>query len=347
MKFLWKKKKVLGIILALVFLSLSFKDVRLEDIKTLSTRLNLYYIIPSFLLGLLMLSLRAMRWRTIIESAKKVPILTAIPLYATGQGLNIAMPALTGQVARLLLFSRKIGLSKTLIFSTLLVETLFDGMLLTSFIILASLWFVFPEEYRSFSQVIGLGALTLFALLYIQIAFRKQIDELAYKHLRHRWRGAYITIRKFSRSFSKGVAALKSTKHFMRSFALSVAIWVSHALMIFALFEAFGFDLPITAAIVVLVINTLALLVPITPGNAGTFEFVVIATLSGFSVAKTDAALFAVSLHILDFLPIMLLGAMFLRAERISISSLQEEGEKESLLDMVDESTPARQGTTP
>jgi hypothetical protein len=41
---------------------------------------------------------------------------------------------------------------------------------------------------------------------------------------------------------------------------------------VFFLFKMFNFDLPVLAAVVVIIVNYLALLVPITPGNLGSFQ---------------------------------------------------------------------------
>jgi len=112
--------------------------------------------------------------------------------------------------------------------------------------------------------------------------------------------------------------------------------WISHALLIYFLLKSFGFDLPIISAIAVMLINTIALIVPITPGNFGTFEFAVVAALLAYHVTKSDAALFAIALHILDLIPIFIMGLFFLKSEKMTIKEIQEEGEKEEILDQIE-----------
>ena len=85
-----------------------------------------------------------------------------------------------------------------------------------------------------------------------------------------------------------------------------------------------------------MVINILALLIPITPGNAGTFELAVMAPLLAFRIMKADAVMYALALHLCDLIPILVIGLFFFRSTRTTIKEFKEEGEKEEILDQVD-----------
>lgn len=322
----------------LVFAALAYwlwDDFRDADLRAMWERMDLWLVTVALSITALMQVARALRWRTIVEPGKKIKVRRAVPLYCAGAALNFMMPALTGQVGRMILFSKKEGLPKTLIFSTFLVEIVFDALMLYTFIVVCSLWFVYPEAYRPVSYVVLGLALALLALLYLQIAFHKATDRVITRAFRSRWPSIYIGFMRFTRSFSKGVRALKSSSHLLRSTLLSVLIWVTHALAIYLLFEAFGFELPLAASIVIVVVNTLAMLLPLTPGNTGTFEVVVVATLTTlYGVNKADAALYAVALHIIDVLPFFVFSIPFMRAERVSLAEL-ERSESEAEAELV------------
>jgi uncharacterized membrane protein YbhN (UPF0104 family) len=87
------------------------------------------------------------------------------------------------------------------------------------------------------------------------------------------------------------------------------------------------------AAMVIMIVNMLLLMIPITPGNAGTFELAVVASLAAFGVHKSDAVLYALALHIADFIPVFVMGLLFLRREKTTIQEIQEEGEQEDALE--------------
>jgi len=109
-------------------------------------------------------------------------------------------------------------------------------------------------------------------------------------------------------------------------------------MVVWFLIMAFGFKVPFATAAVVMVINTIALMVPITPGNAGTFEFAVSHSLAAFpEVGRSEAVLFALTLHILDLLPVFIFGYLFLHIEKLSLREIKAVREKDSILDRIDE----------
>src|SRR3989304_1688799 len=95
-----------------------------------------------------------------------------------------------------------------------------------------------------------------------------------------------LTVKKFIRSFIKGMELLRSSQHLFGSVTYSLAAWTAHLLAIYLLFRAFGLDVPVTGAAAVMIINAVVLMVPVTPGNAGTFEVAVSTSLSAFAVGR-------------------------------------------------------------
>ncbi len=333
-----KNKQFWGTIIAVILLAYCVKDVRTDDVVDLARRTSLSLILAALALQALTIVCKAIRWQTIVESSRKLTVWRVIPLFSAGQVLNIIMPMLTGQVGRILLFARKENLSKTYVFSTIIIEVLFDAVsLLLCIALLSTVTAVFPRQYQSISYIIALFTAALFALLYLMLHFRERIDDWGKHRLRQRWPGVYITFKKFTSSFTRGISMLRSTNYFSRTLLLSLLAWLVHALVIYFLFKAFGLKLPLISAVVIMVINTVALMVPITPGNAGTFELVVVAPLLVFGVSKTDAVLFALALHIVDLLPAFILGSIFIYTERQSLKEIRAEGEKEKFLQQVED----------
>jgi uncharacterized protein (TIRG00374 family) len=338
---IFKKKLFWGSIIAIILLAYCFKDIRLSEVRTLIERVDFYYLIPALAMEFLMIVFKALRWRTIVEKTKKIPVFRIIPLFSAGQVINIVMPALTGQVGRLLLFAKKEKMSKTYVFSTIVIEILFDSITMLFFIFFLSMAsFVIPPEYRSVSYIIAVATAALFALLYLILHFQEAIGRVGRKVMRGRWPGLYITLKKFSYSFTRGIEMLRSSQYFLRTLLLSFGSWVSHVFVIYFLIKSFGLDLPLISAVVIMVINTVALMIPITPGNAGTFELAVVAALMAFKIAKSDAVLFALALHMLDLIPIFLMGWFFFRAEKMTLKEIEAEGEKEEFLGQVDTPEP-------
>jgi len=337
MKIFWKKKQFWGGLIAIALLAYCVKDIKISEIRVLLTRVNLYFLIPAIVSSFVFVVLKGIRWRVLMSRQKKVTYPWAISIYSAGQILNIIMPVLTGQVGRMILFSRKEGLRKTVIFSTILLEILFDASTLIIFILLTSLAFVFPAEYRSLSYIISGATVIIIAGLYLTLHNQYRLENFGRRHLRERWPGIYITVKKFIRSFTKGIELLRSSHHIFGSLFVSLVIWACHMLVIYFLIRSFGFQLPLAAAAVVMIINTVVLMVPITPGNAGTFEVAVSASLSAFSIGRSDAVLFSLALHLLDLLPIFALGATFIHYDKIFLKEIKAKHGEEDIFDQISE----------
>ncbi len=326
--------------MGLALLGFCVKDIRLSEIELLLDRVSLLYLIPAIICTFLFIIFRGLRWRVLISQQSKIKVVRSVSLYSAGQVLNIVMPALTGQVGRLILFSRKQGLRKTFVFSTIVMEILFDAVSLVLFMSFASLVFAFPEEYRSISTIVaivtGVGLIGLYLLLHYQT----QVEECGRRCFREKRPGLYIAIKKFIRSFTQGIKVLRSSQHVMVSMLFSLLSWAFHMLAIHFLLLSFGFKLYVATAAAIMVVNTIVLMVPITPGNAGTFEVSVSKALLLFSVGgigRSDAALFALALHLLDFLPIFVLGGLFLRIEKVSLKEFSDQHEDELIIDKISE----------
>ncbi|MCM2272273.1 MAG: flippase-like domain-containing protein [candidate division Zixibacteria bacterium] len=342
MKKFLTNKQMWGTIIAIVLLAFCLKDIRLSELQDLSQRVNYYYLIPATLASFVFIIFRALRWRMMIVRQMELPYVRGVCLYSAGQVLNIVMPVLTGQVGRLFLFSKKLALRKTFIFSTIVLEILFDALSLIIFIFFTSLAFAFPEEYRFLSYILAGATALLLAILYLITTYQARIEELARRKMAHRWPGVYIGAKKFVRSFTKGIMLIRSSQHMAGQVVYSLASWTAHMLVIWFLYESFGFELPIAAAAAIMIINSIVLMVPLTPGNAGTFEFAVSTSLAAFSIGRTDAVLFALALHLMDLLPIIVMGAIFFRIEKISLRELKakasEQQAEPSIIDALSDS---------
>jgi len=334
---IWKKKQLWGGVIAVALLAFCLKDIRFSEIETLFRRINYLFLIPAVGSSFLFVIFRGLRWRLMVSQQKKISPFRALTLFSAGQILNIAMPALTGQVGRMFLFAKKEALKKTFVFSTMVLEVLFDAISLIVFLLLTSLAFAFPEEYRSLSITFSCLTLALLVVLYLTLHFQAGLEEFGRRHLRRRWPGPYIVIKKFIRSFMKGIELLRSSQHLLGTLVFSLVSWTFHILLIFFLFKSFGFGLPLASAATVMIINTIALAIPITPGNAGTFEVAVSTSLAAFSINRSDAVLCALALHLLDLLPTYLMGIIFLHFEKVSIKEIKTQHEGEIILDQVSE----------
>jgi uncharacterized protein (TIRG00374 family) len=322
-----KKKQFWGVLIACGILVFLFYDLDLPRTVEIARRLSLWHFIPALICAGLIIVFKALRWITIVSRVRKVLFWPTLSLYATAQIIAVILPALTGQAGRVILFSKKGEFTKTYAFSTIFLEVVLDGAGLIGLMLIGSSFFVFPREYRFISYIIGAATLILLILFYASLHFQEKVERFGYNKIRRRSPKLFLVLRKFIRSFNEGISVMKSTDKLFIISIFTFLAWASHVGAVFFLFHMFNISLPISAAMVVIIINYLALMVPITPGNIGSFQLAVVAALNIFSVPKTEAVLFSIILYLIDMLPMMILSGFFIFKERFSISEISRDEE--------------------
>ncbi len=322
-----RKKQFWGALIAGGILIFLFYDLDIPRTVEVARDLRLVYLLPALLAAAMIVVFKTLRWRMIVGKERRVLFWPTLSLYSTAQIIAVLLPALTGQAGRVLLFSKKGGFSKTYAFSTIFLEVVLDGAGLIGLMLLASSIFVFPKEYRFISYIIGGATLLLLLLFYASLHFQEKMERFGYDKIRPRSPKIFLGLRKFLRSFNEGISIMRSTDRLFVVSVFTALAWFSHIGAVFFLFHMFNIDLPIFAAVVVIIINYLALMVPITPGNLGSFQLAVVAALNIFSVPKTEGVLFSIILYLIDMLPLMFLSSFFLFKEHFSIFDISEDEE--------------------
>jgi uncharacterized membrane protein YbhN (UPF0104 family) len=96
-------------------------------------------------------------------------------------------------------------------------------------------------------------------------------------------------------------------------------------LAIYMLLKAFGFNLPVMAPFVVMIILIVGIAIPTAPGYIGNWHAACWLGLSLFDVAKTEALSFAVVYHFLSMVIVVVLGVAFLPFNKFSISDMKKQ----------------------
>jgi hypothetical protein len=61
---------------------------------------------------------------------------------------------------------------------------------------------------------------------------------------------------------------------------------------------------------VILIVNTIVIMVPVSPGNIGTFQLACVVGLAFFGVRKDEALGFSILLHLTEIGPVFVLGSI-------------------------------------
>jgi uncharacterized protein (TIRG00374 family) len=319
----WRWIRLLGLIAAFVVLVMMFRHTDPHDIWNSFARIDLRFLIPVVVGVVLMPAARAIRLKFMMEPHHKRPVGRVISIYNVGQMVNIMMPVLTGQVGRVLLFSRTLDVTKTFAFTLVVLEILFDGVILVVMVFAASFLIVLPEWLVRGEVMIIFAMILLFGFFYLALNRHKKQSSQPSWFRRHAPARLVREWDNVKGSFLAGLNLLKSTRHLLLVLVLSIAAWIAHAFIVLFLLRAFQLDVPFWGAMVILIVNTVVIMIPVSPGNIGTFQLACIVGLNFFGIPKDEALGFSILLHLAEVGPIFLLGIISSFSAHVRIREFQ------------------------
>jgi glycosyltransferase 2 family protein len=300
-----------GIAVSAAFAYLALEQISLGHVWESLSGASYIWVIPSAVVGLLpVLLLRAYRWRILFDDPATVPVRDSFAAINIGLLFSNVLPWRAGEVPRVFALRRTTGLSAFEVGATVVVERMLDTFVLAVFG--AALWPLFPEE--AWIRVLGfvcIGVIVGFIALLAALAIlRERLAGFVLGALRRLpWvpedRAVHV-----QRALAAGSAILLRPRRLMEALALTVVVWFLGVAAIWLLFPAFDLEVSASAAWLILVANAFAITLPTAPAGVGAFEASIQAALIAYGVSASTALSYAVVLHAINFLPIILIGAV-------------------------------------
>jgi glycosyltransferase 2 family protein len=125
--------------------------------------------------------------------------------------------------------------------------------------------------------------------------------------------------------FIDGFQVITNVKMLLYLFFLSALVWLVDVAAIYVLLLSFGFNLPILASFVVMIILIAGIAIPTAPGFIGNWHYACILGLSLFNVAKPEAFSFALVYHFLSIAMVVVAGLIFLPFHKFSIADMKKQ----------------------
>jgi len=290
---------------------------------------NYWWILPGVAVYFVGVWVRAWRWHYLLGPIKKIPMWMMFPITCIGYMGNNIYPARAGEVLRAVVLKRREGVPISASLATVIVERIFDGVVMLAFVFLN-----LPELAKLASAdsgfvgdiqdvvLIGTGVFLGSLLVFLLAAMFPRITAKA-----GLWFIYHLTPRKshekiigIMNKFLDGLASLRSPVNVLMVFLTSVFIWLLETGKYWLVMHAFNFEVSFFALMLMNGVVNLATTIPSAPGYIGTFDTPGIAVLTAYGVDTAVATGYTLVLHIALWLPITLLGAYYLAKEGIKWS---------------------------
>ena len=314
----------LGLAISAMFLAIALRHLELPRVWQALQTARYWWIVPGVAVYFFAVWGRTWRWHYLLRPLKQVLLRRLFPVVTIGYMGNNVYPARAGEVIRAYVLRRKEGVSISASLATIIVERMFDGLVMLIFVFIGLPFTPMPgwlQRMVILASALFFGALVVFFIFAVRPQWARAIYEpLARRLLPERWREPVVGV--FER-FVEGLSSLRSGRDVLMIFVTSLVIWLAETVKYWFVMHAFtapgsGFPVPFYVLMLMNGVVNLATTIPSSPGYVGTFDLPGIEILNIFGVVRDVAAAYTLVLHAALWFPITILGAWYMWRERIS-----------------------------
>jgi uncharacterized protein (TIRG00374 family) len=304
-------------LLSLVCLWWVLHDLNLSELTADIKDLDWRWIAISAVSDVIVYFWQGWRWSLLLNPIATVPVLQSTRAIFVGLFANEILPLRSGEVIRCYLLSvwNKIPLSVSL--ASALIERIFDGIWLVLCLLLTYRRVELPRDMLYFTAFLGLlvagmALLVGFAMFHKQHAHAVLSGSKWHKHLR-------VLIDDLHR--------MGHSRSLYLSFLVSLPFLLFQIVPIYALTQAYGFDISVGEAAVIVVILRLSAAVPQAPGNLGGFQVAMILTLRMLQIQGEVAKSFSLVSWVVITVPLLIAGFVALIITGARLADLHREAQ--------------------
>ena len=322
---------IIGCLIGLGFLYLAGRKVDFSLMWEAFTRVNYWFVLLAIPVVFLSHVLRALRWRYLMDPIKSLDVAGLFSALLIGYMANILMPAHLGELVRAYVLGKKRGVSASSTFATIVVERIIDVFALLLLMVFAILLYPFPAwiNKAGYAMLVGTAGLFVFLILLKRhFAFFERVLKLLFRPLPKSWEEKLAA---GIRSFVVGIVPLRRGRDYLVVSILSVVIWGCYGFILHLILHAFDFmgvyHLPWWTSLIVLVVTTIGIVVPSSPGYVGTYHWLCQISLGMFGVPGGPALSFAILTHGVNFLPVLIAGLILAYYEGVEIFQVRDKSD--------------------
>jgi len=315
----------IGILISGVFLWFAFRNLKPEAVWAQIQQLNPIWLLLATAVLFVSMILIAWRWGFLLRTVKPVSLGYLTQLVLIGYMGNNVYPFRTGEILRIVLLQRfqRIPVAKSTM--TVIVERVFDGLVMLTFILCAlPLVPISSPEIQTMIRIatpLFLIAMAVFFVLAARPTLFQGLLRVICGWMPEKIGGRLFRI---GDELIHGLEALRSPLDLAGAVFASFASWGVQAFVYWMVAFAFNLQVTLPAMFLTVGVVNLAGLVPASPGQIGVFEFFTGLVLTAVGVNQTQAQAYALVLHVIVWLPVTLAGFFFLAKQGLGWDAITD-----------------------
>ena len=273
---------------------------------------------------------RVQRWRILLRPLGHVPFGPALSATVIGFGASGVLPLRLGEFVRPALLSRRCGFPMSATLSSVLLERLFDILLVVSCFLAVGLLYPVPSYLKQAAMVLAIFVFIGLVVLGLVLRFRAATERIVAAVVRALPARAAGIVEPMSRAFLDGLGALSDVKTVAMVLGYTVYLWGVILFTFMFAFLALDMNVPLVeASLTSVVIVAAFVFLPQGPGFVGTWQAGCVLALQLYNVPKDVAVGYSLLTWVVSMVVNVGSAAVFLAREDLSLRQLVNVAEVE------------------
>ena len=321
-----KRRAAIGLAVSLLFVALLLWRVDFAELRAAFGEARPAWLAAAFAVYLGALWVRGARWRLVLRGTAELSTNDATALVVIGYAANNVLPMRAGELVRVQLLHDRHDADRARALGTIMLERVFDGLVLALFLAGTIALAGGNGTLQALAAATGVAFVVLalgLALLGPRVARDPAPVLRLLAPAPARLRGL---IEPRIERLIDGLTAVRGARDWGAIFAVSAASWALEAAMYWLVGLGMGLTLDPLLYLGVCGAANLAIAVPWTSGGIGPFELLARETTVVFGTTMVVGTAYAIALHALLLIPVVLLGLLLLWRRHIAVGSILRGG---------------------
>jgi uncharacterized protein (TIRG00374 family) len=332
------RQLALGLIIAFSALYYTIRNVSVNEVLASFAAIDYVYLIPSLLIILSSYVVHAFRWQILLLPLAKIPVAQLFSPIMVGAMGNI-LPGRPGEILRAWLLGKKLDLPVSGILASILIERLFDLVILlllfTWILLFHAEVFSAQIQYsglsveamaKGFGQVTGGLLLVLGIFIYCTVFHKDVLKKFIGKRM-GKWQGKTELM---IDNFSLGLQSIRNPMSLLKVTGYSILENAANIFAFYPLYWAYNLqDKSLTSLLILMVVVTIIIVALPTPAFLGSFNAGVLIALHEMgNESEVVAVGFGMVSWTLNFVVIFIAGLFFILRDQLTFGQLLKAGDQ-------------------
>lgn len=301
---------VVTVLVTLVFSYVALSNINLS-LAWRALRTNNYWWLAAALVAFVLGNVvRAVRWRSLFARGRRPSLGTVTNAMMVGYLYNNILPARAGEAARVVVLTQRSSTPPVEIVGTVVLERLYDVLAILLIFFAAEPWLPHVSWFGAAAVAALVLAVLIAAAAVVLAVYGDRPLRLLLRPLRRLSLFSGERLERTVDELTHGLSGLRHPRLALEAFVWTISAWLLTALCAYLVSLAFHLHLPFACGVLVAVAIGLSMILPSPPAAVGVFEGAALIALGAYGVSHSSALPYAVVLHVINFVPFVVVGAL-------------------------------------